>query len=42
MARDIVPWCLDRRVTRGMRPISADLLDRGTSDHRPILLVLAR
>ncbi|HEY0203367.1 MAG TPA: endonuclease/exonuclease/phosphatase family protein [Acetobacteraceae bacterium] len=42
MAWGVVPLRLDRCVTRGMRATSAEALDRGASDHRPILVVLAR
>jgi len=39
-AQKVVPFRLDRCLVRGMRCSRAEALDRGPSDHRPILLEL--
>lgn len=39
---DLVPLRLDRCLIRGLVCLKTDVLDRGTSDHRPILVELAR
>jgi endonuclease/exonuclease/phosphatase (EEP) superfamily protein YafD len=39
---DLVPLRLDRCLIRGLICHRADVLERGTSDHRPILVELAR
>jgi endonuclease/exonuclease/phosphatase family metal-dependent hydrolase len=39
---DLVPLRLDRCLIRGLVCVTADALDRGTSDHRPIMVELAR
>ena len=40
-AQKLVPLRLDRCVARGLDCIHAEILDRGPSDHRPILIDLA-
>jgi endonuclease/exonuclease/phosphatase (EEP) superfamily protein YafD len=39
---DLVPLRLDRCLIRGLVCLRADVLERGTSDHRPIMVELAR
>ncbi len=39
---DLVPLRLDRCLTRGLICLKADVLDRGSSDHRPIMVELVR
>ena len=39
---DLVPLRLDRCLIRGLVCLKADVLERGTSDHRPIMVELAR
>ena len=41
-ARGVLPVRIDRCFVRGLACLSARALDRGPSDHRPILLDLAR
>jgi endonuclease/exonuclease/phosphatase (EEP) superfamily protein YafD len=38
---DLVPLRLDRCLIRGLVCLETDVLERGTSDHRPIMVVLA-
>ena len=38
---DLVPLRLDRCLIRGLVCLRAEVLDRGTSDHRPIMVELA-
>jgi endonuclease/exonuclease/phosphatase (EEP) superfamily protein YafD len=38
---DLVPLRLDRCLIRGLVCVKADVLERGTSDHRPIMVELA-
>jgi len=38
---DLVPLRLDRCLIRGLVCLKADVLERGTSDHRPIMVELA-
>jgi endonuclease/exonuclease/phosphatase (EEP) superfamily protein YafD len=38
---DLVPLRLDRCLIRGLVCLAADVLDRGTSDHHPIMVQLA-
>ncbi len=37
----MIPLRLDRCLLRGMKCLSGEILDRGASDHRPLLVVLA-
>ena len=41
-AQEIVPFRLDRCMTRELRRVSAKALRRGRSDHRPIVIELRR
>ncbi len=40
LARNVLPFRLDRCLVRGLKCLEARALDRGPSDHRPILLDL--
>ena len=37
----MIPLRLDRCLLRGVKCLSGEILDRGASDHRPLLMVLA-
>jgi endonuclease/exonuclease/phosphatase family metal-dependent hydrolase len=39
---DLVPLRLDRCLIRGLVCVTADVLERGTSDHKPIMVELER
>jgi endonuclease/exonuclease/phosphatase (EEP) superfamily protein YafD len=41
IAGDMIPFRIDRCLARGLQCSSARALDRGASDHRPIIVELA-